>query len=172
VKGTEFSVTVEAERSCVVVYSGRVVATSRTSKRHATLGSEQAFSSDGTRCTTLPVVEWLVSKPESTRRAQDELEPGPAAAEAVASAEPEPPAPGRRALSARGAAAPDQPRSSLAPQSTLPEENRLLLAAIAARREGRLGDARHHLEQLLRQYPATPLRAAAENELGRVVAAQ
>jgi hypothetical protein len=44
----------------------------------------------------------------------------------------------------------------------------MLLGAIAARRDGCLAAARARLEQLLRRYPETPLRAAAENELVRV----
>jgi ferric-dicitrate binding protein FerR (iron transport regulator) len=150
VTGTQFSVTVEAERSCVIVHSGQVVATSRTSSRSVTLAREQAFSSDGAQCTSLPVVEWVA--PESAPLPEQAAVP----------------------RSAPSAAAPaEQHRSTpQVPTSTLEEENRMLLAAIAARRDGRLAAARAQLEQLLRRYPETPLRAAAENELTRIAEAE
>ena len=151
VRGTQFTVAVEAQRSCVIVHSGRVIATARGSKRHATLKSDQAFSSDGQTCTSLPVVEWMGPRLGGSPQQQPAASP-PASAATTPSGR-------RRAQSA-------------ALQSTLQAENRLLLSAIAARREGRLREARQSLEQLLSRYPYTPLRAAAENELERIADAE
>ena len=153
VTGTQFSVTVEAERSCVLVHSGRVIARSRTSQRSAALEAQQAFSSDGKRCANLAVVEWVA--PVSPGQREELAAAAPAPAPSVVSAARE-----------------DRPGSSTPRPSTLEKENRLLLSAIAARREGRPAVARARLEQLLRQYPDTPLRAAAENELVRVSRAE
>jgi hypothetical protein len=146
VTGTEFTVTVETNRTCVIVHQGKVIATSRTSTRSATLGPEQAFSSDGEQCTSLPVVEWIAPRPRTSRAAPSALPPRP-----------------------REVAASPRATDPIAPRpSTLEDENRILLAAIAARRAGRLTVARTRLRQLLSRYPDTPLRPAAENELRRI----
>jgi outer membrane protein assembly factor BamD (BamD/ComL family) len=47
------------------------------------------------------------------------------------------------------------------PRSALAEQNRLLQAALAARREGRDADALAKLDELLRAYPNSPLAQEA-----------
>jgi len=151
VTGTQFTVAVESQRSCVFVHSGRVIATARGTQRHATLESDQAFSSDGETCASLPVVEWVEARSDDSPPRETAASPSPSAATSPSAAH-------RPQLEAL--------------QSTLRKENRLLLSAIAARREGRLREARQSLEQLLGRYPNTPLRAAAEEELERVAKAE
>jgi ferric-dicitrate binding protein FerR (iron transport regulator) len=52
-------------------------------------------------------------------------------------------------------------KPSLAPSTSLAEQNKLLQAALAARREGRDADALAKLDELLRTYPNSPLAQEA-----------
>ena len=63
------------------------------------------------------------------------------------------------------------PTSSVSPSpaSTLADQNRLLQSALAARREGRDGDALARLDELLRAHPSSPLAQEARVERFRAL---
>jgi hypothetical protein len=147
VTGTRFVVIAEVERSCVSVEEGSVAVAYIDKSPTVALHAGQALSSDGIACGGVDQALKSLEAPDAERPdllRLDEL----------------PTTPGRGSSG--------KPRGSASTSSTLAEQNALLELAISARRGARYREARSTLRDLLRRFPETPLRAAAEEELKRV----
>jgi ferric-dicitrate binding protein FerR (iron transport regulator) len=147
VTGTRFFVIATLERSCVSVEEGAVVVTYIDKSRTLHLGAGQALSSDGIACNGMKQPLVRPKGPDSARPDLLRLDELPAVPN----------------MTDRG-----QGQSAISPSSTLAEQNVLLERAISARRQARFAEARAILGDLLRRFPETPLRPAAEEELKRM----
>jgi hypothetical protein len=147
VTGTRFAVTATQHRSCVSVAEGSVAVAYLGKPQTLDLSAGQALSSDGIACNGVKEPLIRAKAPDPARPDLLRLDELPAAPN----------------MTERG-----QGQSAIAPSSTLAEQNALLERAISARRQARFAEARATLGRLLRRFPETPLRPAAEEELKRM----
>jgi hypothetical protein len=163
VTGTRFVVIAEVERSCVSVEEGSVTVAYIRKPQTVALHAGQALSSDGIACGGVEQPLKSHDAPDTERPDLLRLDELPTTPGRASSGKP-------RASAIASSTWAEQTSSTLAEQtsSTLAEQNALLELAISARRGARYGEARSTLRHLLRRFPETPLRAAAEEELKRV----